>query len=930
MTQSQQQTLTFLYTDIEGSTRLWEHQPEAMRQAVARHDQIMRQAITDNDGRVFRTVGDAFCAVFSAAPQALQAAVDAQRSLAREPWELEGSIRVRMALHTGEAAEQAGDYVGASLNHIGRLIAACHGGQIVLTRVSMELVRDQLPQEVRLTDLGIHRFRDLIHPEHIFQADIDGLPAGFPPLKSLEVHPNNFPSLLTNFIGREQEMETIRQLVASTRLLTLTGPGGTGKTRLSLEVANQIIEDFPDGAWLVELAPLSNPALLSQTVAMVLNVREQPGRSLQDSLIEALHSKRLLLILDNCEHLIDACAHLAAALLSSCSQIKIITSSREMLGIPGEVVHRVPSLSLPNLDGQATFEQIARSEAVRLFVDRAATLRSGFELTPQNAGAIHQICTRLDGIPLAIELAAARITVLGPQQIASRLDDRFRLLTGGSRTVLPRQQTLEALFDWSHELLSEEEQRFFRRLSVFAGGWAFEAAEAVTGSEYTLDLLEQLVNKSLVVVDWLDQGTRYHMLETTRQYAQKKLFEAGEALETRRAHAACYAAYSDQQQFLNLRSFGKLVHLFAGEQENLYTALEWAIDQDLPLALKIGSNLSYYWVSIGVAGEMRNHLHRAIQMARQTPEFQDQHLLVNALMSEGILAINLGQNLEALRLLQSALEQARQLGDSSLLVVILPLLSEAAGLTGDADLAYRSGEEGIAVARKSGDSWMIGLNFINIISYSLIPLGDFQKARQYADELMGILKNESEDVDPWLITILEQVLGVLDFHDGQYERAGAHFTNSMQRFRELGSVHFETVARSGLADVARLQKRYQEAGDLYSQVIQNWRDQGNLGAVARCLECLAFIAGEQAQSAGGTSGQEQLRRAAILLGAAETIRQEQQSGMNPIEQKEYDRLLGQIQAFASQDDSNQSILEQAWGEGQAFRLEDVVRFLESP
>lgn len=923
---SQEITLTFLYTDIEGSTRLWEHQPEAMQQAVARHDQILRQAITDNGGRVFRTVGDAFCAVFPAAPLALQAAVLAQRGLAQEEWELEGPIRARMALHTGKASEQNGDFVGASLNHIGRLIAACHGGQTVLTLGTVELVRDHLPQEVRLTDLGMHRFRDLIHPEHIFQADIDDQPAGFPPLKSLEVHPNNFPSLLTNFIGREREMETIRQLVEGARLLTLTGPGGTGKTRLSLEVANQIVENFPDGAWLVELAPLSNPGMLSQTVAVVLNVREQPGRSMQDALIEALRSKRLLLVLDNCEHLIDTCAHLVAELLSACPQIKIITSSREMLGIPGEMVHRVPSLSLPDLSDQAAFEQIARSEAVRLFVDRAAALRSGFELTPQNAGAIRQICTRLDGIPLAIELAAARIGVLNPEQVAARLDDRFRLLTGGSRTALPRQQTLEALFDWSYELLSADEQRFFRCLSVFSGGWTLEAAETVGDNPYALDLLEQLVNKSLVVVDWLDQGTRYHMLETTRQYAQKKLFEAGEAVETRQVHAAYFATFSDQGQFFQYKSLGALVHQIASEQDNLYAAQEWAIDHDLPLALQIGANLSYYWVSVGVAGEMRNHLDRAIQMARQLPEFQDERLLVIALMAESVLTINLGQNLESLHILQEAVEMARKLDEPLLLGLILSLLSEAAGLTGDADLAYQCGEESVAIAHEVGDPWMIVLNLLNLISYSFIPLGDFQKARQFTDELKGILRN---DGDPWFNTMLDQVLGVLDFHDGQYERAMAHFTKSMQSFRELGHVHFENVSHSSLADVARLQKRYKDADDLYRQVIQNWRDLGNLGAVARCLECLAFIAGEQAQTAGGELGQEQLRRAAMLLGAAETIRREQKSGMNPIEQKEYDRILAEIQNFASQEDSLQSVLEQAWQEGRGSSLEDITRLTQS-
>ena len=480
-------TVTFLFTDIEGSTRLWQDQPQAMAISHERHNAILRQAIESQHGYVVDIVGDAFAAAFHTALDGLQAALSAQRSLQAEAWGETGEIRVRMGLHTG-AAEISTD--GSNKYHEGyttlastqRVMSAAYGGQVLLSQTTRDLLQNVLPAEVSLRDMGEHHLKDLRSPVRLYQLDAPGLLQDFPALKSLNNLPNNLPIQLTRFVGREQELSEVERLLTGTRLLTLTGPGGTGKTRLALQGAAAVLEQFPQGAWLVELAPVTDPQIVVQAIANVLTVRETPGRSLLETLIDYLRYKSLLLVLDNCEHLIETCAQLADNLLHACPNLKILVSSREALGIAGEVTFRVPSLSLPPAsfkDGSHSLADLEQSEAVRLFVERAQAVSPAFCLEQENALAVAQICRRLDGIPLALELAAARVKVLTPAQIASRLDDRFRLLTGGSRTALPRQQTLKALIDWSWTLLSDSEKTLLRRLAVFTGGFSLEAVEMI-------------------------------------------------------------------------------------------------------------------------------------------------------------------------------------------------------------------------------------------------------------------------------------------------------------------------------------------------------------------------------------------------------------------------------------------------------------------
>jgi len=471
--------LTFLFTDIEGSTALWEREGARMSQALAAHDALARGAVEARHGTVVKMTGDGMHAVFDRAEDALAATLDFQRALA-DPAATAGlALRVRCGLHGGAVERRDRDYFGAPVNRAARIMSAAHGGQVLLSQAVADVVRETLPTAMSLRDLGKVRLKDLSTPEHVYQAVHPGLRQEFPALRSLEATPNNLPPQTTSFIGRERELDALRPLLARSRLLTLTGSGGCGKTRLGLQLAADALEQFPDGVWLVELAPLADPALVAQTVARVLGLKEEPGTTILRTLTGYASDKRILLFLDNCEHVLDACARLAEALLRSAPDVRILASSREAVGIGGEQAFRVPSLSLPDPAVAQTPDALARCEAMQLFVERALAVRPDFLIKEGNAKAVASLCRHLDGIPLAIELAAARVRSLPIEAIESRLHQRFQLLTGGSPTVLPRHQTLRSLIDWSYDLLDPAERLLLQRLSVFAGGWRLEAAESV-------------------------------------------------------------------------------------------------------------------------------------------------------------------------------------------------------------------------------------------------------------------------------------------------------------------------------------------------------------------------------------------------------------------------------------------------------------------
>jgi len=645
-------TVTFLFTDIEGSTKLAQTHADKWESLRTRHHEILRTAIESNNGYVFQIIGDAFCASFHTAGDAVKAALQSQQDLQKEPWG-EVVIRVRMGIHTGEAETDGIDYRGyLTLSLIQRVMSAGHGGQILLSHSAENLVRNQLPKDVSLRDMGEHKFKGISNLVRVYQVVAPELQNEYPPLRTLSVFPNNLPSQLTSFVGREKELAEVKKLLNNTRMLTLIGPGGTGKTRLSIQAASEILEQYPDGVWLVELAPILDPLLLPRTTALAMGLRDEPQRPIIDMLCDYLNEKKMLIILDNCEHLVDACAQMSDRLLRASSQAKILASSREALGIAGEVTYRVPSMGLPDMGHLPPIESLSQFEAVKLFIDRATSAVSTFSVSNDSAPFLAQVCFRLDGIPLAIELAAAKIRVLNLEQIAKRLDDRFRLLTGGSRTAMERHQTLRATIDWSYKLLPQEEQTFFRRLAVFVGGWTLEAAETVcgddsnpgfVGGEDILSLLENLINKSIVIKDENEQGTRYHLLETMRQYANEKLVDADESDSLRGRHLEYFIdlAETASPHLIRPEQLEWLAQLDAS-YENLRLALDWALSKDTAeAALRLCAALGKFWGIRCFWLEGSKWLKSALEKSTPAPTKVEQLARVRALSWDVSLADNL-------------------------------------------------------------------------------------------------------------------------------------------------------------------------------------------------------------------------------------------------------------------------------------------------
>jgi predicted ATPase/class 3 adenylate cyclase len=577
-------TVTFLFTDLEGSTRLWEEHPEAMRDALARHDEILRDAVEKRGGTVVKTTGDGLHAAFATAHDGVAAAIAAQRELDGEEWPLPEPLLVRMGVHTGEADVRDDDYYGTAVNRAARVSAAAHGAQIVVSHATEELVRDGLAADVSLEDLGEHHLRDLARPEQVFQVRAAGLPADFPPLRSLGAFPGNLPTRATSFIGREKELAKIADALREAPLVTLTGVGGVGKTRLAVQAAAQVLPHYADGAWLCELAAANDPDSLVQVVAAALCVPSRGGMDLAASVVEYLRSKELLLVLDNCEHLLDAAAGLAEQVVEMCPSVRMLATSREGLAVDGEQVIPLRSLGLPAESD--TTDALEASSAVRLFLERARAAQADFSLSQGELPAVAEICRRLDGIPLAIELAAARAVAMSPGEIAELLDERFRLLTGGRRSAVERHQTLRATVDWSYTLLDERERLAFDRLGVFAGTFDGQAAMAVVSGDGieqfdVLDALTSLVAKSMVVADRGDGGTtRYHMLETLRQYARERLDEEGAADAWRRRHAEHFAGFAEEVGAA-LRGADEVASRLRllDDLDNLRAAVTWALDR---------------------------------------------------------------------------------------------------------------------------------------------------------------------------------------------------------------------------------------------------------------------------------------------------------------------------------------------------------------
>jgi predicted ATPase/class 3 adenylate cyclase/DNA-binding CsgD family transcriptional regulator len=823
--------VTLLFTDIEGSIRLWEADPGAMAEATGRYNRIVREKIEVPGGYVFKTVGEAFRTVFADPAAALASAVAIQQAAGAEPWPPGLPVRVRVALHSGACAERDGDYFGPVVNRTARLLAAGHGGQVLVSGATYELLAGRSPGGIGFRDLGEHRLKDLGHAKPVFQVTGPGLAAGFGPLRSLDdpALRHNLPSQATSFVGRAAELAELRSLVSGgSRLVTIAGPGGIGKSRLALQVAAEVLDGDGEGVWLVELAPVAEPELVARTVAAVLQVREKPERSMLDTLVEAVGDRYLLVVLDNAEHVLGAAAKLADALLRSCPRACLLVTSREPLGVGGERLFRVPSLAVPPADLAAP-GRLAAFESVQLFTERAVMYRRDFALDEVNAAAVAAVCVRLDGIPLALELAAARLAALSVSEISSRLDQRFRLLTGGSRTALPRHQTLRALIDWSYDLLNPEEQLLLGGLSVFAGGWTLEAAEAVTarggtGEWQVLDQLAALVGKSLVQADEVQGATRYRLLETVRDYAAERLAQrpAPELDETRAAHRDYYLALVETAG-LHLRGPDEAVWLdrLEAEFDNIRAALAFSLadPHSAEPGLRLAAGLRWFCIMRGRSGEvlealdvlskradalrptltraraltaschLLNHFgddstipalaDEAITIARN---FGDAGVTADALAQLCWFKLERGDLPAALAQIEEAVGLARTTGDPRLMADLLGRRAVFKGEAGELDAALVDNTEALAQSRAAGDNYRTALTLANLGVYE-VAAGELRPARAHLQEactLADELGYLNMSVGLW------QNLGLVELLDGHPRDARRLFLNSLDRARTTG------------------------------------------------------------------------------------------------------------------------------------------------
>lgn len=844
-------TITFLLTDVVGSTRLWEAQPEAMAKGLSRHDELVGEAVKQHRGwlPMAQGEGDSALAVFRRATDAVACALRLQRAFVSEPWSEGTRIAIRIALHTGEAEMRDDSYYGLAVNRCARLRAIAHGRQIVMSRPTFDLVQDHLPEGATVRDLGSHLLRDLSRPERVYQLCHPDLPSDFPPLTSLGALPNNLPAQLTSFIGRELEMVEVKKLLLTQRLVTLTGAGGSGKTRLALQVAADLLDDYPDGVWLVDLAALNDPALVLQAVASAVGASEEPGRRLEDTLFDYLRSRKQLLILDNCEHLIGACAEVAEALLLGCPDLKILATSREALGVAGETSWRVPSLSLPPRGASPSPETLAGYEAVYLLVDRASQVVSNFQITRANAAAVAEICFRLDGIPLAIELAAAKLKVLTIDEINDRLEDRFALLTGGSRTALERQQTLRALVDWSYDLLTQPERVLLHRLSVFAGGFVLDAAEHVcsgNGVEQNevLGLLGQLVDKSLVLAEGEEDVSRYRLLETIRQYGREKLLESKEGSTLRARHRDWFLSVAERAE-PNLEGRDQDVWLdrLEIEHDNFRAALEWSMRTSDDAALRLAGALWRFWFGRGHWTEGRRWLEEALASAGDRPTA----MKGKAHDGAGGLAAIQGDYGAARDHFEASLAITRHLEDERGILASLLNLGNVAYIH---SLAFSHGpeplrrsdyEQALEIARDQQHDRGVLVSLHNLANVALTQ-GDFASARPPLEEALAIATRLG---DKGAIAISAHLLGVVAQGQHDYTSAQSFFRQTLTITRELGVKWAISASLRDLGAVAQAQGDYPAARALHEEALEIARESGDRRVFAGSLLILGNLAYEQ-------------------------------------------------------------------------------------
>ncbi len=912
---------TFLFTDIEGSTRLWERHPVAMRKALASHDRLVEREVAGHGGDLFKHTGDGVAVAFERPRSALDAAAAIQRGLAAESHPDIGPLRVRMGIHTGDAERRDGDYFGLTVSRTARLMSAGHGGQVLVSMVTAALLD---ADDLELRDLGQHRLRDLGRPERILQLIADGVGREFPQLNTLDRVRHNLPILTTSFIGRDQEQAELIKLLHGSRVVTVTGVGGSGKTRVTLQAAADLVDEYSDGVWLVELAAVTDPDHVIEAILEALEITPAAGQLPRDALVERVTEWEALIVVDNCEHLISAAAELVEDILTHARGITVAATSRELLGVPGEVSYGLRSLRLP--PREADIVVVRHSDAVRLFEERGAAARPDFRLTEANAGAVVEICRRLDGMPLAIELAAARLRTFGPAQIAEHLDQRFRLLTGGSRTALPRQQTLTATIEWSYRLLSPAEQALFRRLSVFQGGFDFEAVVAVCAGDPIdeadiLELVPALVDKSLVVVDGHgDEEVRYRLLETLRQFARDRLDEAEDTDTWRERHALHFASLSSQFTFD--RSVGPEAPLWQRrlleESDNLRQALLWALDVGRPdLAVPVASGLSRVLIREGRWSEPLAWWSRIVADGDELPP----PLRARALHSLGVALAYSDDPARAIAVEEESVAlYGRILGDDSEREVVLGHLLALNGL---AYGLYHQGRAGarnerytelqtelLEAARAADEPFWVATALANL-AHHRDPHGDPEQSRR----MFAAAEEASRDLGFLPLAELAGRRAFFEFDQGEIDEARRQWQTALEHAaHDSGQLVARLLAEVGLAVCDRLLGDV-SAGERFRAAVSQLFDIPDVRRGVHDRQTL-LVMGALIDGADG-----ELERVAVAAGASEMV-----AGLGVPVRWDLVTSFSDVCAVAH-DGLGEAEFEGSYRRGAAMTLDETTQFL---
>ena len=947
-------TVTLLFTDMEGSTQLLQQLGDQYADVLSECRQLLRTAFQQWSGHEVDTQGDAFFVAFARATDAISAAVDAQRALVSHPWPEGTTVRVRMGLHTGEPSLTPEGYVGLDVHRAARIMSAGHGGQVLLSQPTSTLVEQDLPDEVSLRDLGEYRLKDLGRPQRLFQLVISDLPADFPPLKTLDSSPNNLPIQPTPFIGRKQEVATIRDLLdrEDVRLLTLTGPGGTGKTRLGLQVAAKLSDRFAGGVFFVNLAPLREPEFVLAAMAQTLEVQETAEHSLLELLQAFLREKQVLLVLDNFEQIVSA-AEQVAALLTACPKLKIVVTSREVLHVRAEHEFAVPPLALPDPERLPDPVVLSQYEAVALFIERAQAVKPDFQVTNANARAVAEMCVRLDGLPLAIELAAARIKLLPPQALLTRLEQRLVVLTSGARDVPARHQTLRNTIAWSYDLLDAAEQRLFRRLSVFVGGCTLEATEAICAAlgdrdGSALDGVGSLIDKSLLHQTEQEGGElRLWMLETIREYGLEALAASGEMELTRRAHADYYLALAEEAEpELAGPQQGVWLERLEREHDNLRAALQWSVEQGgvgqhMEMVLRLSGALWWFWLVRGHLSEGGQWLEKALMESEGSMTLAR----ARALQGLGEVAFNQGNYGRAEKRCRESLAIFRELGDRKNIALSLNILGLVAEWSRNYTAAYSLIEEALALYKELGDKRGLAYT-LGALAYATSHQGEYARARSLAEESLALFREVGDKAG--ITYALSRLVEVMLFQ-GDLARAHSLLRESLVLSRELGDKGgiAESLDLSG--QIARYQDAYATASSLFEESLAVQRELGDKAGIAHSLSHLGRVAaiqgdytaahplykeslgiareaGDKELVASGLEGlagvvaaQDNPAWAVRLWGAAESLRQALSMPLPPVERATYEHSVA-----TARTQLGEKAFAIAWAQGRTMTPEQAL------